>query len=216
MRTVGGLRRRMRRRRAEGPLAELYDTPVERNRWLAVDVETTGLDPAKDRLLSIGWVPVDGADIIFGGAGYVVLRQDGDGGTPAPSVGESATLHGLTDDTVAAGEDPREAVAELLRALRGRRLLAHHVGLESAFLDVACRRWFGAPFDYPVADTMAREYHRIGMEGRDPTRDELRLWTVRARYGLPRTRAHHALNDALACAELWLAQDSRRIPRSYG
>ncbi|WP_448851070.1 3'-5' exonuclease [Corynebacterium sp. 335C] len=212
MAPFAGVRRALNRRRAEGPLAELYATPVERNRWLAVDVETTGLDPATDRLLSIGWVPVDGSDILLGGAGHVILRDD-DG---AASVGDSAALHGITDDAAAAGEEPREALARLLTALRGRRLLAHHAALETGFLDVACRRWFGAGFDVPVADTMAREYHRIGMEGRDPVRDELRLWTVRARYGLPRTRAHHALNDALACAELWLAQDSRRIPRSYG
>ena len=36
--------------------------------------------------------------------------------------------------------------------------------------------------------------------------DELRLWRARRRYGLPRYRAHDALIDALACAELYLAQ----------
>ena len=33
-----------------------------------------------------------------------------------------------------------------------------------------------------------------------------RLWTARERYGLPTYRAHECLIDAIACAELYLAQ----------
>ena len=36
--------------------------------------------------------------------------------------------------------------------------------------------------------------------------NELRLWNARGRYGLPIYRAHNALVDALACAELYQAQ----------
>ena len=34
----------------------------------------------------------------------------------------------------------------------------------------------------------------------------MRLWTARERRALPAYRAHEALTDALACAELYLAQ----------
>ncbi|MDO5731786.1 exonuclease domain-containing protein [Corynebacterium sphenisci] len=203
-----GIRRGRARRGATGPLAELYAAEAHPERRLAVDVETTGLDPDADHLLSIGWVPVDGGEIILGGAGHVVLRR-----ADLDSVGESATVHGITDDVVASGEDPAEAVALVLRALTGRRLLAHFADMELGFLDRACRRHFGAGFDVPADDTMTREYARISAAGRHPGRDELRLWNVRAGYGLPPTRAHHALNDALACAEVWLAQDAHRVPR---
>jgi DNA polymerase-3 subunit epsilon len=37
----------------------------------------------------------------------------------------------------------------------------------------------------------------------------LRLTTARAHLGLPRYAAHEALTDALACAELYLAQVDR-------
>src|SRR5699024_4874681 len=92
------------RRKATGVLAEFYDVPTQDDRWLAVDVETTGLDPNKNRLLSIGWVPVDGNEIILGGADHVILR----GAEGEASVGESATLHGLTDDAIALGVEPGE------------------------------------------------------------------------------------------------------------
>nr|WP_048742465.1 exonuclease domain-containing protein [Corynebacterium hansenii] len=197
------------RRKATGALAEFYAAPTRDDRWLAVDVETTGLDPNKDRLLSIGWVPVDGDEIILGGAGHVILR----GAEGEASVGASATLHGLTDDDVAAGVEPREAMEMVLRALAGRKLLAHFAKLETGFLDRACRKHFGAGLKVDVADTMQREYLKYQAADREPRRDELRLWTCRERYGLPPYKAHHALTDALAGAELWLAQNAAGLPR---
>ena len=176
---------------------------------MAVDVETTGLDPDKDQLLSIGWVPVEGNEIILGGAGHVILR----GADGAASVGESATLHGLTDDDIAGGVEPREAVEMVLEALAGRRLLAHFAQMETGFLDRACRLHFGAGLKVDVGDTLQREFRRYQASDREPRRDELRLWTVRERYGLPPYKAHHALTDALAGAELWLAQDAAGVPR---
>ena len=119
-----GLSRRERAlKKATGALAEFYQVPHPGPRasladlpMLAVDVETTGLSPRDDRLLSIGWVPIDGGTITLAGAGHVVLQQrDG------TSVGESATIHGLTDDAVRAGMPAAEAVTgTAARAARAR------------------------------------------------------------------------------------------------
>ena len=42
----------------------------------------------------------------------------------------------------------------------------------------------------------------------------MRLWTARERRALPAYRAHEALTDALACAELYLAQRAELQARS--
>lgn len=197
--------------KAKGPLADVYNKP--RKGWLAVDVETTGLDPAKDQLLSIGWVAVDEVpsensgskpgekklEINLGVSGYVVIRAEGD-------VGQSATVHGLTDDMVAQGVSPEEGVAKLLEDLAGRTLLAHYAQMELGFLSPVCKQHFVAGLEIPVADTMVREYEKITATGREPRREELRLWALCQAYGLPTSKAHHAFNDALSCAQLWLAQ----------
>lgn len=195
---------RLKTRRAAGPLRKLYDTPVRDNAWLAVDVETAGLDPARDRLLSIGWVAVEGHDIVLAESGYVVIRADG----AHDSVGESATIHGLTDDMLAAGVSAEVGVGKLLQALSGRALLAHYAQMEIGFLNPLCRKHFGAPLKVPVADTMAREYEKMLRADQEPKRDELRLWSLLERYGIPPMKAHHAFNDALACAQVWLAQQA--------
>jgi DNA polymerase-3 subunit epsilon len=169
-------------------------------RLLAVDLETTGLDPARDEILSIGFVPVDGPSIVLSGARQMVVRG-------AAEVGQSAAIHGLTDDAVAAGEALSDALAAVLDALAGRVLLAHHAALDRDFLSAACLRSFGTPLACLSVDTMALEQRLVAGGWRHEQPEEsVRLAAARDRRGLPRYRAHDALTDALACAELYLAQ----------
>ena len=209
-RTPEQRRERAARAAAPGPLADYLsvplpgqDTPLAELRLLAVDIETTGLDPRRDRVLSIGWLPVDGGRIELGGVGRVVVRDVGG----AAGVGQSATVHGLTDDRLAAGEPLEDAVARLLAALAGRVLLAHFARIETQFLAAVCERAWGAGMPCVVVDTFELERRVVaGGWGAEPARGALRLWTARERRGLPVYRAHEALTDALACAELYLAQ----------
>ena len=183
----------------EAPLPGL-DTPLADLGLLAVDIETTGLDPRRDRVLSIGWLPVDGGRVVLGGAGRVVVHD-------VEGVGQSATVHGLTDDRLAGGVPLEDAVARLLVALTGRVLLAHFARIETGFLTAVCERAWGASMPCVVVDTLDLERRAVtGVWGSEPAPGAMRLWTARERRALPAYRAHEALTDALACAELYLAQ----------
>jgi DNA polymerase-3 subunit epsilon len=203
---------------APGPLRDYLavappgtETPLDDLALLAVDIETTGLDPRRDRVLSIGWLPVDGGRVRLGGAGRVVVRDAGG----AAGVGQSATVHGLTDDRLAGGVPLEDAVARLLAALTGRVLLAHFARIETGFLAAVCQRAWGAGLPCVVVDTFELERRAVaGGWGSEPARGALRLWTARERRGLPVYRAHEALTDALACAELYLAQRAELQARS--
>jgi DNA polymerase-3 subunit epsilon len=207
--SLAGARCRALDRAAPGPLRDALAVPlprasvtIDRLPLLAADLETTGLDADSDRALSIGWVPVDGRRVVLAGARYRVVRLEGD-----DQVGRSATVHGLTDDEVAAGVPLVDAVAELLADLAGRVLLVHFARIETEFLGRACERFWGAGLPWPVVDTLQLE-HRLVTTAWQPRAPAaaLQLWTARERYGLPRSGPHHALADAVACAELYLAQ----------
>lgn len=218
-------RERALRAAAPGPLRDhlgvpLPDpaTPLEQLRLLALDLETTGLDPRTDRVLSFGWVPVDGGEVVLGSAQRFVVRDESGAGGPVgssgvgPGVGQSATVHGLTDDTLAGGVPLADAVEALLAALAGRALLAHFARIETGFVAAACQRLWSAAPQFAVVDTFELERRVLGAGaagrgwGQDPEPGALRLWPARERRGLPVYRAHEALTDALACAELYLAQ----------
>ncbi len=129
---------------------------------------------------------------------------------PDGTVGNSATVHGITDTRVAAGLPVDEVVGRVLSALPGRVLVVHHAGLDKAILDRECRRTYGAPLPVPVIDTLAlerrwrRRAHHLSPDG------SLRLAELRAAYKLPWYPGHDALADALATAELLLAMVAAR------
>lgn len=165
---------------------------------LAVDVETTGLSPTRDRLLAVGWVPVDGTRIDLSRARRRVVRQD--------DPGEAVTIHGLTHDDLEAGLPLAEVLAELREALAGRALLAHYAPFDRAFLDAAFRSVGEHPARLHDVCTLDLQRRLWARTGEAPPKGALRLWRARERYGLPVAKAHDALGDAVACAELYLAQ----------
>lgn len=175
--------------------------------YLALDLETTGLDPRRSELLSAGFVVVrNGTRIDLSTARHRLICPQGE----IPE--QSAVIHRITDDRAATGDRLRDVMVELLGALAGRVLIAHHARVELGFLDQACRRLYGRPFSAPVADTQGLAIRTLergnqGYRGRD-----LRLSALRDRYHLPRYPAHDALSDALAAAELFLAITARHAP----
>lgn len=171
-------------------------TPLDQLALLAVDLETTGLSPARDQVLAVGWVPVDGVRIDLSGCERRVVRRD--------DPGDAVTIHGLTHDDLEEGRPLEEVLAELRGALAGRVLLAHHAPFELAFLDAA-HRSVGEHADLPPAVCTLELQQRL-LARQEVHPGDLRLWKARERHGLPTTQAHDALGDALACAELYLAQ----------
>lgn len=205
-------RRRLRlRRAAAGPLHEYLATPLPRPsadyrrvEYLAVDLETTGLDPRVHQILSIGSVLIAGDRIELSSARHRLLRCDGE--IPA----SSAVIHQITDDAAAGGLDPVDALDELLGELRGRVLVAHHAKVELGFLDAACKRLFGTGLLVRAIDTQALARRTLERREIPYKPADLRLHALCARYNLPRHGAHNAFCDALAAAELFLAQTAHR------
>lgn len=188
----GGLRRFL------STAAPRRDTSLAELPLLAVDLETTGLDPSKEHVISVGMIDVDGLRIPLGTAEHFLVD-------PGKGVGQSAIIHMLTDDELLAqGIPTEEALDRVFSRLAGRVLLAHHDAIEVGFLTTAVRRLYDVTIDIPSVDTLQLGHRALGTD-RDPAPDALRLWRLRARAGLPSYRGHDALVDALGCAELYLA-----------
>jgi DNA polymerase-3 subunit epsilon len=174
-------------------------TPLAELALLAVDLETTGLSFAHDAILSVGVVPVDGDRIELGRARrWLVAHHE---------PGDAVTVHGLTHDDLGEGRPLPEVLADLREALAGRVMVAHHAPFETGFLRAAWRDLGEEPPPLTAVCTLRLQRRVLARSGvHQPPRGALRLWQARARFGLPVVRAHDALGDALACAELYLAQ----------
>lgn len=200
-------RRRLLDKAPAGPvrdyLAEPFppsNTPIDATALLAMDFETSGLDVKRDHLLSVGYVVLQNDHVLLGTAHHQVIRSKRD------ISGDNISIHHITHDQVAQGATIPLAVEAILQQLQGKVLLAHHAAVEIGFLQQACINLYGLAPVIPAIDTMQLAKRRMERQQQPIKPHDLRLFNLRKQYGLPRYQAHNALMDAIATAELFLAQ----------
>lgn len=183
------------------------ETPISEVKLLAVDFETSGLDPAQHGIVSVGTVPlsVQRVNAKEGKQWLAKPRKTMDD--------ESPVFHGITHTQIEDAPDLEDICDQLLEVMAGHIMVVHYKAIERTFLDVALKERIGEGIEFPVIDTIEIEHqlHRTNklslwkrLRGGEET--SIRLADSRARYGLPFYRPHNALTDALATAELLQAQ----------
>lgn len=174
-----------------------FGRPAPNGPYAVVDVETTGLDPASDRIVEVAVVRC-GPDGRAVSEWSTLVQPDRD---PGPT-----GVHGITADDLAAA--PRfDEIAPLLAArLDGAIVTAHNLAFDAAFL---AAEWSRVDADRPEAAglctlTLARSLHPRRPEGYS-------LAACSAAAGIDQPEAHRALADARVTAHL-LCSLLRRIP----
>jgi DNA polymerase-3 subunit epsilon len=159
-------------------------------RFAVVDVETSGLDPHRHRLLQVGVVVVDGRGTLIDRWSSIV----------APSqrwffrVGPTR-IHGITRSRARRGEPLAQVLQRLQDSLADARFVGHNAAFDVAFLQRAATR-AGVPLviEAPVC-TLALS-RRL-----DPDRQlRHRLGDLCERYDVQLVQPHDALADATATA----------------
>lgn len=168
-------------------------------RFLVVDLETSSLSAKDGEILSIGWVAIEQGKIQVNSAEHLLLKN-------THSVGHSATIHHLRDCQLESGLTLEQALLSLLQSAMGRVLVFHHSPMDIQFLNHHSQQQLGAKLYLPVIDTLQLEKKHLDHIGCPIKAGDLTLAKIRSRYGLPTYPAHNALTDALATAELFLAQ----------
>lgn len=165
------------------------DASVER--WVVVDVETTGFDPTKDGLISVGGVsmsadgrvrPADSIEIVY-------QREAG-------SSKENILVHGVGLQAQARGVDPVRATRQFLDFVAASPLVAFHASFDRGFLARAVKIFVNQPFDNPWLD-LAELAPALEPTVKFKSLDE---WLTH--YGIPVSVRHSAAADAFATALL--------------
>ncbi len=186
-----------------------WDAPT----YWALDLETTGLDPARDEILSVGMVPIRAGAIRWGERWRSHVRPV----RPAAVAGEGLRAHHLVPDELADAPPLADVLPEVDRRLREGVLLVHFASLDVAFLRTAWAAHGLAWPKPPVVDTvrlLEKLEHRMHQLVPHPAPTRTALSEAREDLGLPPHANHDALHDALATAELFLALRARLSARS--
>lgn len=196
--------------------------PTPPARLLALDLETTGLEPRRDAIVALGLVPVEERTILWGRA-YRTLVDDPRSLRPR-DLGALATHQVLPAEQ--RGGLGLAALLELveLRLAVGTVLLAHGASIERGFLVAAAQALGLRPPALRTVCTLA--YLRAIERVRPHIADRLpagaarhaeiptALGAARGFFGLPAYPEHDPLYDALGAAELYLLL-SQRFPELH-
>ena len=125
---------------------------VDEQRWVMLDVETSGLNPQQDRLLAIAAIamrvdwPRRRLTVDLGDSFEVVLRQD------VASSKDNILLHGIGVQRQREGEAPEAALQAFADFVGRSPLLAFHAAFDQAMISRFSRVHRGADLPNPWVD----------------------------------------------------------------
>ena len=185
-------------------------------RIVVADVETSGLDPYRDRLIAIGAVALHAGVVRFEDSFRIVLKQE------RVSAGENILVHGIDGATQRAGTEAPDALAAWLRFIGEGALAGFHADFDRTVLGRATKSalgheprnaWLDLAFLAPALFSSASGLLRRGA----PRNDINTLDDWLHVFGIEAYARHDALADALATAQLMqivLAEAERRGMRT--
>ena len=173
------------------------DAPIDDVRFVVVDLETTGLNPATDAIVAIGAVGVVGGDILLDDAFSALLKVERN--TPA------VTVHGVTRDQSRQGLDEPAALERFLNYLKDGVIVGHHIGHDVTAVNAACHRHWGFSLFNRSLDTMDVTLH-LERHGAFSGRPPIRRFTLDAlceMFGVVPHDRHTAAGDAFITAQVF-------------
>ncbi|MGO4546112.1 PolC-type DNA polymerase III [Paenibacillus sp. 2TAB23] len=159
--------------------------------YTVIDFETSGLDPKKDRVIEMAAIRCVNGEIASEFS--TLVRYDG------KLSAKITELTGITDEMTAAGMDEDTAFRILNRMLGDNVIIAHNAAFDLGFLHHSLLRIAGRSFTNSFIDTLtiSRARHVYPHTLKD----------MSDRYGIPLIGGHRALNDVIACWEIFRKMD---------
>ena len=174
------------------------ETPAAQVRFVVLDTETTGFDPRRDRIITIGAVAVCDGELLLDDVFEVMLRLAYNNA--------SVTVHGVTRDEASEGMEEGAALALFLEYLRDGVIVGHHIGHDIQAINVACDRHFGLELKNRSLDTMDLTLHLNddGAFAERPMTGGFSLDGLCEMFGVTTHDRHTAGGDAFLTAQVFL------------
>lgn len=180
----------------EGEFAPLFAPPPGDER-IALDFETTSLDPERAEIVSIGAVRIQGNRLLTGEALTLKVQP------PASLSAQSVVIHGLRHQDLQQGLTLEAALRLLLDFIGPRELVGYHITYDLRILNLACQRLWGLTLPQRGIE-VSRLYHDNLYRRYPDAAIDLHLAAICQHLALPPLPVHDALSDAITAALIYL------------
>ena len=190
-------RRKQSRNALKDKKYEILLQPYTGTELVVLDTETTGLDPKKDEILSIGAVIIRDNKIVMHRSFERFLK---------PSAGisqESIKIHHIRECDLAHAVEVEVAIRELLDFIENRPIAGYYIGFDHQIVSQYTKRYIGIPLPNETIELSSMYYRRYRKSSSYEFVD-LKFDAIMDALHLPFLGKHDALNDAVMSAMIYL------------
>lgn len=190
------LRHLNRKKLQDEQFAFLFDEAYE-DEVVIFDTETTGLNPKKDEILSIGAVIVKGNKILTSQKFELFVK-------PTKTINEeSIKIHQIRNIDLQNGLEAKEAILQFLHFIGSRPLVGYYIEFDVKMVNKYVKSFLGITLPNQTIE-VSGIYHDKKMKLIPDGTIDLRFDVMMKDLGLPIFGKHDALNDAVMTAMMYV------------
>lgn len=186
----------------------LFD-PADDTEVVSVDCETTGLNPRKDDIVSIGAVKIRGTRILSSECFHVKVKPR------AQLAGNSIKIHQITNSDIADFAPIHSELPAFLRFIGNRPLVGYWISFDVRMLNKEIFKMLNITLQNRTIDVCDMYYDRKYSKAPPGTKIDLRFAAILEDLQLPPLPAHDALNDASSTAQMYLVLKDLKARGAY-
>lgn len=169
----------------------------EGDEMIVFDTETTGLNPKKDEILSIGAVILKNNVILTSKTFEIFIR-------PEHAISnKSITIHNIRPCDLQDAKQPQEAIKSFLRFIGSRALIGYYLEFDVAMINKYIKPWLGISLPNRQIEVSSLYFDKkINLIPQGNI--DLRFDTIIRDLNVPNMGQHNAVNDAIMTAMIYL------------
>ena len=174
----------------------LFDEPKP-NEYVCLDCETSGLNPKKDEILSIGAVHIKENKILMRKTFNIFLK-------PSKNINpESIKIHHIRPIDLENGLDAKEGIYQLLNFIGSKTIVGYYIKFDVAIISRYTKEYLGIKLPNKTIEVSSM-YYKTRRKRSDYHFIDLRFDTILKNLDIPLLGKHDALNDAIMTAMMFL------------
>ena len=174
----------------------LFDE-APKDEYVCLDCETTGLNPRKDEILSIGAVIIKDNKVLMRKTLNIFVK-------PSQNVNvESIKIHHIRPIDLENAIEPQEAIYELLEFIGSRAIVGYYIKFDIAMISKYTKKMIGINLPNPSIEVSSM-YYKTKKRSSDYEFVDLKFDTIMKELDIPTLGKHDALNDAIMTSMIFL------------
>lgn len=174
----------------------LFDEPTP-NEYVCLDCETSGLNPRKDEILSIGAVHIKDNKILMRKTFNIFLK-------PSNKIdAESIKIHHIRAIDLENGMEPKDAILQLLEFIGSKPIVGYYIKFDVAIISRYTKKIIGINLPNETIEVSSM-YYKTRKKSSDYEFIDLKFDTILKNLNIPALGKHDALNDAIMTSMMFL------------